>query len=149
MSLVKWNPFGELEDVWGRYSNLRRNYLSSNDTDKDGFTVADWIPGVDISEKKEAYYIKAELPGVSKNDVGVSLEKGVLTIRGEKRYEKETDKGKTHRVECSYGQFVRSFKLPESVQEDRVEASYENGVLNLVIPKSPDAQPKAIEIKVK
>lgn len=73
----------------------------------------------------------------------------MLTIRGQKHFEKKTKEGKTHRVECSYGEFVRSFTLPESVMEDKVEAEYKDGVLNLTIPKTSEHKPKSIEIKVK
>lgn len=142
MSLVRFNPFNELENIIERYSDVTQNSLKNRG-------VADWAPKVDISEKKDSYHIKAELPGVSKDHVSVTLEQSVLTIKGEKHFEKETKEGKTHRVECSYGQFVRSFTLPESVQEDKVEAEYKDGVLNLTIPKAQENQPKPIEIKIK
>lgn len=150
MNLVTRSPFYALEDILGRYSNVKRhyNYLTTEDADRGELTVADWTPSIDISEQKDAYTIKAELPGVTKDDVNVTLENSVLSIRGEKRFEKATDEGKTHRVECAYGQFVRSFTLPESVQDDKVEATYKDGVLNLLIPKAPHVQAKAIDINV-
>jgi HSP20 family protein len=110
--------------------------------------VADWVPSVDVSETDGEYQIKAEIPDVRKEDVKVTLEDGVLTIQGARKQEKE-DKGKKyHRVERTYGSFVRSFTLPDLVDEEKVKAEFKDGVLNLQLPKSEKAKPKAIEVKV-
>jgi HSP20 family protein len=115
---------------------------------KEALTVADWTPTVDISETDGEYLIKAELPEVKKEDVKVTLEDGVLTLTGERRQEKEEKTTKYHRVERSYGSFVRSFSLPELVDETKVKAEYKDGVLSLHLPKSEKAKPRAIEVKV-
>jgi HSP20 family protein len=115
---------------------------------KEALTVADWTPTVDISETDGEYLIKAELPEVKKEDVKVTLEDGVLTLTGERRQEKEEKHTKYHRVERSYGSFVRSFSLPELVDETNVKAEYKDGVLSLHLPKSEKAKPRAIEVKV-
>jgi HSP20 family protein len=115
---------------------------------KETLTVADWIPTVDISENDQGYLIKAELPEVKKDDVKVTVEDGVLTIQGERRQEKEEKGKKYHRVERSYGSFVRSFSLPESVDEGAVKAEYKDGVLNLHLPKTEKVKPKAIDVRV-
>jgi len=115
---------------------------------KEHLTVADWMPTVDISETDHAYVIKAELPEVKREDVKVRVEEGVLTLSGERRQEKEEKGKKYHRVERSYGSFVRSFALPESVDENGVQAEYKDGVLSLHLPKAEKAKPKAIEVKV-
>jgi HSP20 family protein len=110
--------------------------------------VADWVPSVDVSETNGEYQIKAEIPDVKKEDVKVTLEDGVLTIQGERKQEKE-DKGKKyHRVERTYGSFVRSFTLPDLVDEEKVKAEFKDGILKLQLPKSEKARPKAIEVKV-
>jgi HSP20 family protein len=121
---------------------------SLRNSGKENLTVADWLPTVDISETEGEYLIKAELPEVKKEDVKVTVENGVLTLQGERRQEKEEKGRKFHRVERSYGSFVRSFSLPESVDEGAVKAEYKDGVLNLHLPKSERVKPKAIDVKV-
>jgi HSP20 family protein len=110
--------------------------------------VADWIPSVDISETEGEYQIKAEIPDVKKEDVKVTLEDGVLTIQGERKHEKEEKGKKFHRIERSYGSFVRTFSLPDVIEEEKVKAEFKDGVLNLHLPKSEKAKPRAIDVKV-
>ncbi len=145
MNLAVWNPFTEMEELLDRYGRSSRKSVMRQDDKM--FEVGDWMPSVDIEETDEAYIIKAELPGVEKDDVNVTIDNGLLTIRGEKHSNKE-DK-KAHRTECVYGSFVRSFTLPQAVTAEGVEAEYNNGVLNLVIPKTEEAKPRQIEVKVK
>jgi len=106
------------------------------------------MPTVDISESDTEYLIKAELPEVKKEDVKVTVENGVLTLQGERRQEKEEKGKKYHRVERSYGNFARSFTLPESVDEGAVKAEYKDGMLNLHLPKTEKVKPKSIDVKV-
>lgn len=147
MTLVRWDPFRELEDMSERLNRVfSRPALRNNG--KESMTVADWMPTVDISETDGEYLIKAELPEVKKEDVKVTVENGVLTLQGERRQEREEKGKKYHRVERSYGSFVRSFTLPESVDEGGVKAEYKDGVLNLHLPKSEKVKPKAIDVKV-
>jgi HSP20 family protein len=146
-ALMRWDPFRELEDMTDRLNRIfARPALRTNG--KETMTVADWVPTVDISETEGEYLIKAELPEVKKDDVKVTLEDGILTIQGERRREKEEKTTKYHRVERSYGSFVRSFSLPDQVDENRVKAEFKDGMLNLHIPKSEQAKPRAIEVKV-
>lgn len=148
MTLVRWDPFRELEEM---SEHLNRMFSRPAVTAKNGneaLTVADWIPTVDISETDGEYVIKAELPDVKKEDVKVTLEDGVLTLTGERRQEKEEKNTQYHRVERSYGSFVRSFSLPDLVDETKVKAEYKDGMLNLHLPKSEKTKPRAIEVKV-
>ena len=145
MSLAVWDPFREMEALLDRYGRTSRKSLAKSD-DKT-FEVGDWMPQVDISETKEAFIVKAELPGVEKEDVNVNFENSILTIRGEKKV--ETEDKKRHRVECAYGTFIRSFTLPQTIKADKIEAVYKNGILNLTIPKADEAKPKQIEVKIK
>lgn len=147
MALVRWDPFRELEDMTVRLNRMFAR-PSLKETGKEALTVADWMPTVDISETDGEYLIKAELPEVKKDDVKVTVENGVLTIQGERRQEKEEKGKKYHRVERSYGTFVRSFTLPESVDEGAVKAEYKDGVLNLHLPKTEKVKPKSIDVKV-
>ena len=147
MTLVRWDPFRELEDMSERLNRVFSRPTLRN-TGKENLTVADWMPTVDISETESEYLIKAELPEVRKEDVKVTVENGVLTLQGERRQEKEEKGRRFHRVERSYGSFVRSFTLPESVDEGGVKAEYKDGVLALHLPKSEKVKPKAIDVKV-
>ena len=147
MTLVRWDPFRELEDMSERLNRVFSRPTLRN-TGTENLTVADWMPTVDISESESEYLIKAELPEVRKEDVKVTVENGVLTLQGERRQEKEEKGKRFHRVERSYGSFVRSFTLPESVDEGGVRAEYKDGVLALHLPKSEKVKPKAIDVKV-
>ncbi|MGH7164839.1 MAG: Hsp20/alpha crystallin family protein [Nitrospiraceae bacterium] len=148
MNLVRWDPFRELEEVTEQLNRMFGRPAARRENGKELLTVADWIPIVDISETERAYVIKAELPDVKKDDVKVTLQEGVLTIRGERKQEKEEQGLKYHRVERSYGRFARSFTLPDYVDDTKVKAEFKDGVLSLHLPKSEKTQPKAIEVKV-
>ena len=148
MTLVRWDPFRELEDMSERLNRMFSRPAVPAKNGKESLTVADWIPTVDISETDGEYVIKAELPDVKKEDVKITLEDGVLTLTGERRQEKEEKSTKYHRVERSYGSFVRSFSLPDLVDETKVKAEYRDGMLNLHLPKSEKAKPRAIEVRV-
>lgn len=149
MALVKWDPFRELEEMSDRLNRMfARPVWQGHANGNEIMTVADWTPTVDISETGTEFLIKAELPDIKKEDVKVTVEGGVLTIQGERNREKEEKGKKYHRVERSYGRFVRSFTLPDSVDAAAVKAEYADGVLNLHLPKSEQAKPKQIEVKV-
>jgi HSP20 family protein len=147
MTLVRWDPFRELEDMSDRLNRMFNRPSLPQTNAKETMVVADWAPSVDISETEGEYQIKAEIPDVKKEDVKVTLEDGVLRIQGERKHEKEEKGKKYHRVERSYGTFVRSFTLPDLVDEEKVKAEFKDGVLNLQLPKSEKAKPKAIEVK--
>jgi HSP20 family protein len=148
MALVKWDPFRELEEMSDRLNRVFARPGAWHGTGNEVMTVADWTPTVDISETETEFLIKAELPDIKKEAVKVTVEDGVLTIQGERHREKEEKGKKYHRVERSYGRFVRSFTLPDSVDAAAVKAEYADGVLNLHLPKSEKAKPKQIEVKV-
>ena len=147
MNALGWNPGRELEEMSDRLNRvLTRGARGRNENE--AMTVADWIPLVDISENTAEYVIKAEIPEVKKEDVKVTLEHGVLTVQGIRRQEAEEKGKKYHRVERSYGSFVRSFSLPDLVDAAQVQAVFKDGILMLHLPKSEKAKPKAIEVKV-
>ncbi len=146
-TLMRWDPFLELEDMSNRLSRMVR-CPAIHTRGKEMMMVGDWTPTVDISETDGEYQIKAQIPDVRIEDVKVKLEDGVLTLQGERKQEKEEKGKRYHRVEWSYGSFVRSFSLPDVVDEEKVKAEFRDGVLNLHLPKSEKAKPKAIEVKV-
>lgn len=148
MNLVRWDPFRELEEVSDRLNRVFGRSLTAKSEGKETMTVADWTPSVDISETESEYVIKAELPEVKKDDVKITLEEGVLSIQGERKHEKEEKGKKFHRIERAYGRFVRSFVVPDYVDEAKIKAEYQDGVLQLHLPKSEKAKPRAIEVKV-
>lgn len=148
MALVRWNPFHELEEVSDRLNRMLARPAAPGTSGKETMIVADWTPSVDISETEGEYQIKAEIPDVKREDVKVTLEDGVLTIQGQRKQEKEEKGTKYHRIERSYGSFARTFSLPDVIEIDKVKAEFKDGVLNLHLPKSEKAKPKAIEVKV-
>lgn len=147
MNIVKWNPFRELEDMQTRMNRFF-NETPARRPDADGLFFADWSPAVDIHETDKEYLIKAELPEMKKEDVKIEVLEGVLTIEGERTQEKEEKGKKFHKVERSYGKFVRQFALPNEVDAAKVQAEYKDGVLNVHLPKTAAAKHNAIEVKV-
>jgi HSP20 family protein len=113
-----------------------------------GEFVREWSPALDVEEKEGTYVVKADLPGVKKEDIHIELENGTLTLRGERKAEREETRGTWHRVERTYGNFERRFRLPEGVSENDIHAKYTDGVLELTIPAPKPTEPKAIEVKV-
>jgi HSP20 family protein len=115
---------------------------------ENGSLTSSWLPPCDVFEEKSAVKIVAEIPGVEAGDVRISLENNLLTIRGEKKQQAETQNERVHRYERSYGMFERTFALPTSVEVEKTDASYANGVLTVTIPKTERAQPREIPVKV-
>lgn len=149
MNIVKWDPFKELEEVSNRLNRIFRRSHDRSGSDQESLTVADWSPSTDITETEDAYLIKAEIPGVKKEDVKVTIQNGMLTIQGERKMEKEEKGKKFHRVECSYGSFLRSFRVPDDVDESSVNAEFRDGMLNVRLTKSVKARPESINVAVK
>ena len=145
MALIKWEPMREFEDLVDRYSRAMGWSASRG---QETMTKGDWLPRVDISETEGEFVIKAEIPEVRKENVKVGVDNGILTIQGERRQETDEKKEKYHRIERSYGSFVRSFTLPDNVDETAIKAVFKDGMLNLSIPKSEAAKPKSIEVTV-
>jgi HSP20 family protein len=144
MALVKWEPFSELEEIQSRLNR----FFGSTRAGDEAIAVADWSPAMDVQETSHEYAIKADLPDVKKDDVKVTLEHGVLAIEGERRFEKEEKDKKFHRIERSYGKFVRRFALPTEVDAAKVKAEFKDGVLSVVLPKSANAVAQTIDVKV-
>jgi len=146
-----FRPFGEpffremeeMSDRLNRYlTPMFRPY------EKEALKVAEWAPVVDIEETETEYLVKAELPEVLKQDVKVTVENGILTIQGERKQEKEEKGKKFHRIERSYGTFLRTFTVPEEVEPTKVTAEFKDGILRIKLPKTEKVRPKAIEVKV-
>src|SRR5438045_9672768 len=151
-TLTRWEPLREMEDFHNRLSNLSTHFgrplRRTNGHGREDITLADWMPLADITEDEKEYLIKAELPEMKREDVKVIVENGVLTMSGERKFEKEEKKRKFHRVERGYGTFMRSFALPDDADFNKVNAEFKSGVLTVHVPKSEQAKPKQIEVKV-
>jgi len=141
MTLMRWSPWQELESMNRQLSHL---------LDDSHFGLASeagqWVPTVDIRETDDALLVQAELPGIEKKNVRLEVKNGMLTISGERRYEKDVKEENVHRVERAYGKFSRSFSLPTNVDADKVDATMKDGVLEVRLPKRESAKPKAIAI---
>jgi HSP20 family protein len=147
-TLTRWEPLRELEDLQNRLSNAFGRAPVRRGNGREEITLADWSPLADITEDDKEYTIKTELPEVPPESVKVTVENGVLTISGERKFEKE-EKGKTyHRVERAYGTFVRAFTLPDDAEADNIRAEFKDGMLTVHLPKSEKAKPKQIEVQV-
>lgn len=147
-NLTRWNPVREFDDLLNRYNRMLGSNWGTEREGKDLFARSDWAPAVDIKETAEAFTIDAELPGMSKDDVKVTVHDGVLTIEGERKHEEESTDKKQHRIERFYGSFMRRFTLPENVDENSVKANFKDGLLSLTLQKSEPKEPKAIEVDV-
>jgi HSP20 family protein len=148
-TLTRWDPFKELDELQNRLSTLfGRAPVRKDGGREEAMTLAEWAPLVDIIEEEKEYRIKAELPEVNKSNVKVTVQDDVLTIAGERTFEKEDTGRKYHRVERAYGSFARSFTLPEDADAAKVSADFKDGVLIVHLPKSEKARPKSIEVKV-
>jgi HSP20 family protein len=147
MSIVRWEPFAEIDSLFNRMMPAMFNRWPSRLAGSNGDT-ADWAPSADISETDKEYLIRAALPAVKKEDVKVTVDDGMITIEGERKQQKEDKNEKIHQVESFYGRFTRSFCLPESVDENAIRCESKDGVLTVHIPKaqSPKQQPKQIKV---
>lgn len=145
MSLVRWDPFAELQSVFGPLMS-RATGLSPR-LSHNGDLTFEWSPSSDISETDKEYVIRAQLPGVRKEDIKVNLQEGMISIEGERRQEKEEKGEKYHRVESVYGSFARSFSLPDNIKADAVRSDYKDGVLTVHIPKVEKEKPKTIAVQ--
>ena len=146
MNLTKWDPLSELEALSGRLNRIFGRPALPGATGYDMLKMADWTPSVDVSETDKEFVIKAEIPGVKKEDVKVTIEHGMLTIKGERKMEKEEKGKKFHRIERSYGSFVRSFRIPDGVDESKVKAEFKDGMMTIALPKSEKVKPRKIQV---
>ncbi len=143
MAITKWDPFGDAESSPMRlFQDAVSRLLSEPPASRP------WAPPVDIFETENELVVKADLPDVDQKDIDINVENGTLTLKGERRFEKKTDNQGYHRIERSYGSFVRYFGLPDSVDTEKVRAEYKNGVLTVTLPKKEAAKPRAIKVEV-
>ena len=144
MAIVRWDPFREVAALQNRVNSLFRDFNEG----ESALTTASFIPAVDIYEDEKKVVLKLEVPGIEEKDLDVSVENSTLTVKGERRFEKEEKEENFHRIERRYGSFFRAFTLPTTVDTESVAASYNAGVLKVELKKKPEAQPKQIKVNV-
>ena len=143
VDLVSWDPYREFRNLARRFD---RAFTPSSARRDEEMSLGSWLPPVDIAEDKDRIVLTAELPGFRQDQIEVQMENGVLTLRGERRFDGESNGKNYHRVERSYGHFVRSFTLPNNVDRERIQASFSDGLLEIALPKREDAKPRQIKI---
>jgi HSP20 family protein len=148
-SLGTWDPFRELEEMSNRLNQIfRTGATGALSEGREALAGIDWAPSVDISETDKAYVVRADLPGVKKEDLKVTVENGILTLQGERKQRSEEKGEKFHRVETSYGSFMRRFTLPDDVAEDKVDAQMKEGCLEVTVPKTEEKKPKSHSVQI-
>ncbi|MGC8901237.1 MAG: Hsp20/alpha crystallin family protein [bacterium] len=148
MPITKWDPFKELTTIQERINRLFDENIGRVRFPDIEFSTGAWNPAVDIYETKDNVVLKAELPGLDKKDFSIEIKDNILTLKGERKLEKETKEENYYRMERAYGAFSRSFTLPASVDKDKVKAKFKDGVLEVTIPKTEAAKPKQINVEV-
>jgi len=149
MNLVRIDPFRDIRTLHSHFDRLFNNaFVHQSSADNDEPRHTNWLPTVDIHEGDNQITLRAELPGLSEEDIELTIDKNRLTIKGEKRLETENANGNYQRIESSYGSFHRSFPLPDSIDQGKIVARFDNGVLNVTLPTTEEAQPKRIELKI-
>jgi HSP20 family protein len=157
-ALSVWNPFREMEELMEsplrELAEARPSMMGlfgrwpAWPGMKEAMLVTEWLPRVDVMETEKEFLVKAELPEVKKEEFKVTVEKGIISITGERKLEKEEKGKKYHRIERAYGRFERSFALPERTTAEGITSEFKEGVLTVHLPKKPEAKPKAVEVKV-
>lgn len=145
MTIVRYDPFRDLRTLQEEVNRLFTNNLAPSFGDE-GIARGAWSPNVDIYENTEQIVLEAELPGMNREDFDLTIENNVITLRGERHFEKKDEADTYHRVERSYGAFARSFTLPQTVSGDGATAEYKNGVLRVTLPKREEAKARRIEV---
>ena len=146
MAIARWNPYRDMMTVRDEMNRVFNEFFGRGGQDEGAWYAGAWSPPVDIYETDEALIMKAELPGFSKDDISIELKENTLIMRGERRRQDEVKEGNYHRMERVYGAFQRSFLLPTTVDQEKVKASYKDGILELRLPKVQAAQPKRIAV---
>ena len=152
-TMTRWDPFQDLRSAQeemaqiSQMSPMLAHALGLQGQPQGSGTATAWAPALDISERKDAYLVTVELPGVEADDLQITLEDGLLTIQGERQFTQESSEQQFHRIERRYGAFRRSITLPAQVQAEQIEASFDNGVLQIVVPKAEEAKPKRIQVR--
>jgi HSP20 family protein len=143
MSIIRWDPYRSLLGMKQEFDKIFSNWDDEAPTH-----TSHWRPAVDIVEDEDTLRLNVEVPGMAKEDIKINVENGILSISGERKFDKDVKEENCHRIERSYGGFYRSFSLPTKVDTEKIEAHYENGILKISMTKKEEAKPRQIEVKV-
>ncbi|MCD6193901.1 MAG: Hsp20/alpha crystallin family protein [Candidatus Aminicenantes bacterium] len=145
MAIIRWDPFRDMITLRERMNRLFEDFFASRGEEQD-LLAGSWTPSVDIYETEHEVVLTAELPGMDEKDIEIKVEDNTLTISGERRMEKEIKEENYHRIERAYGSFCRSFTLPNYVDQDKISAEYDNGILKITMPKKPELKPRKVKV---
>lgn len=145
MAIIRWDPFRDLITIREKMNPLFEEAVISRGEEKD-LVSSSWTPTVDIFETENELVLSAEVPGINEKDIEIKIEDNTLTLRGERKFEKETKEENYHRIERAYGSFFRSFSLPLYINQDIIKAEHLNGVLKIIMPKKPELKPRKVKI---
>jgi HSP20 family protein len=148
MTLTKWEPLRDLLTLQDRMNRLFDDSMRGIRPEENALSSGIWSPPVDIYETEGDVILKAELPEVNQKDIDIQVENNTLTLKGERRFEKETKKENFHRIERAYGTFTRSFTLPNAIDQEKIHADYKDGVLKITMPKREETKSKQIKVAV-
>lgn len=147
MAVTRYNPWASQAHLQDELKGVFERFFNNADTDQSNVVTSQWTPRVDIKEEDKRFVILADIPGVDTRDIEIHMDKGILTLKGERQSESREGSGQFTRVERSHGTFYRRFALPDSADADAISASGRNGVLEISIPKKPETTPRRIEVK--
>ncbi len=145
MAIIRWDPFMDLITTREKMNHLFEEAVISRGEEKD-LVSSSWTPSVDIVETENELVLSAEVPGINEKDIEIKIEDNTLTLRGERKFEKETKEENYHRIERAYGSFLRSFSLPLYINQDNIKAEHLNGILKIIMPKKPELKPRKVKI---
>ncbi len=145
MAIIRWDPFRDIVTLREKMNRLFEDAVTARGQERDMISST-WTPSVDIYETGNEIVLTAEVPGIDEKDIDIKIENNTLSIQGERKFEKETKEENYHRIERSYGTFFRSFTIPHNVNQDKIEAEHEGGVLRVVMPKKPESKPKKVKV---
>lgn len=146
MAIIRWDPFRDLMTLRDRMNRLFEDAVSTARSEDRDLISSAWTPAVDIYEDENQLVLTAEVPGIDDKDIEIKIEDNTLSIRGERKMEKETKEENYHRIERAYGSFYRSFSLPNYIDQENIRADHENGVLKITMPKKPELKPRKVRI---
>ncbi len=145
MAIIRWDPFRDMVTLREKMNRLFEDTVTARGEDKEMITSS-WSPAVDIYETENELVLSAEVPGIDEKDIEIKIDDGTLSIRGERKFEKETKEENYHRIERAYGSFFRSFSLPNTIDQEGIRAEHEGGVLKIHMPKKAESKPKTVKI---
>src|SRR5687767_3621733 len=149
---TQWSPSQDLRQFQTQMNRLFEPFFGRPNggvnSENEELVTGSWIPAVDVSEDADRILVRAEIPGMKQEDIEIQFHDGMLTIRGDREFDRSKSERNYHRIERAYGTFVRSFSLPRGVNADQISATYESGILEVVVPKKEEAKPKQIRIQV-